>query len=403
MENRKNRLLTMIFGAFAIFFTGFPHIWSIYSPYVAEQTGWTEGQTSLCFYLALSVFVFGNIIGGRLLNQWKARTVVIVGGGLFSLGVLAASFSFGPSPLMMYLTYGILQGFGQGMIYTVILSAAQKWFPDRTGFGSGIVVTANGLCGLFLAPVSRKLLEQVGPQRTLFLVGLTVALSWILVSIFFRMPDETVVPQAKASSGDQKQYTSGEMIRTKRFYLLLATMLFSLISYFMVSPVSQTLQLSRGVPSAVAVSAVMLGSVMNAGSRLVLPSIADKAGRVICIKAVLIVELVAMGMLIFCNSYMVTAAVVLMYGCYGGIMGSFPAFTSSIFGIEHTGENYGFVMLSIVIANLATPVISSALVTAEGDMRPVFRVGLICILLGIIALTLLEKELKINTKNEKRG
>jgi OFA family oxalate/formate antiporter-like MFS transporter len=265
------------------------------------------------------------------------------------------------------------------------------------------VLTANGLCGLFLAPVSRKLLEQVGPQRTLFLVGLTVALSWILVSIFFRMPDETVVPQAKASSGDQKQYTSGEMIRTKRFYLLLATMLFSLISYFMVSPVSQTLQLSRGVPSAVAVSAVMLGSVMNAGSRLVLPSIADKAGWVICIKAVLIVELVAMGMLIFCNSYMVTAAVVLMYGCYGGIMGSFPAFTSSIFGIEHTGENYGFVMLSIVIANLATPVISSALVTAEGDMRPVFRVGLICILLGIIALTLLEKELKINTKNEKRG
>ena len=33
-----------------------------------------------------------------------------------------------------------------------------------------------------------------------------------------------------------------------------------------------------------------------------------------------------------------------MYGCYGGIMGSFPSFTSSLFGIEHTGENYGFVM-----------------------------------------------------------
>ena len=35
-------------------------------------------------------------------------------------------------------------------------------------------------------------------------------------------------------------------------------------------------------------------------------------------------------------------------GCYGGIMGSFPSLTSSIFGMKHTGENYGFVMFGIV-------------------------------------------------------
>ena len=30
----------MIFGAFAIFFTGYPHVWSIYQPYVMEQAGY---------------------------------------------------------------------------------------------------------------------------------------------------------------------------------------------------------------------------------------------------------------------------------------------------------------------------------------------------------------------------
>ena len=146
---KKQRLLTMIFGAFAIFFTGYPHVWSIYQPYVMEQAGWSQGQASMCFYLALSTFVFGNI-----------------GGGIFAAGILASAFLIVPIPLPMYLSYGVMQGFGQGMIYTVILATVQRWFPDRTGFASGVVVTANGLCGFFLAPLSRKLLEAEGVEVT---------------------------------------------------------------------------------------------------------------------------------------------------------------------------------------------------------------------------------------------
>lgn len=73
---KKQRLLTMIFGAFAIFFTGYPHVWSIYQPYVMEQAGWSQGQASMCFYLALSTFVFGNIVGGRMQNRFKEKTIV---------------------------------------------------------------------------------------------------------------------------------------------------------------------------------------------------------------------------------------------------------------------------------------------------------------------------------------
>ena len=79
-----------------------------------------------------------------------------------------------------------------------------------------------------------------------------------------------------------------------------------------------------------------------------LPTLADKAGRIVCIKGVLIVAVIAMGVLAVSRSLAVTVAIVLMYGCYGGIMGSFPSLTSSIFGMKHTGENYGFVMFGIV-------------------------------------------------------
>ena len=145
--------------SFRDLFTGYPHVWSIYQPYVMEQAGWSQGQASMCFYLALSTFVFGNIVGGRMQNRFKEKTIVWIGGGIFAAGILASAFLIVSTPLPMYLSYGVMQGFGQGMIYTVILATVQRWFPDRTGFASGVVVTANGLCGFFLAPLSRKLLE----------------------------------------------------------------------------------------------------------------------------------------------------------------------------------------------------------------------------------------------------
>ena len=99
---KRQRLLTMIFGAIAIFFTGYPHVWSIYQPYVMEQAGWSQTAASMCFYLALSTFVFGNIIGGRLQDKYNPKIVVWIGGGIFAVGILASAFLIVPSPLPMY-------------------------------------------------------------------------------------------------------------------------------------------------------------------------------------------------------------------------------------------------------------------------------------------------------------
>ena len=401
---KRQRILMMVFGAFAIFFTGYPHIWSIYQPYVMEQAGWTQGQASLCFYLALATFVFGNIVGGRIQDKKSPRLVVFIGGAIFTVGVILSAFLIIPSPIPIYLTYGVMQGFGQGMIYTTIISTAQKWFQGRTGFASGIVVTANGLCGFFLSPISRMLLEKTGPSGTLLVIGIVIGISWILSSIFFYVPDEEwrkqMEQEAAQKSGNsaavaQKQYTSGEMMHTKSFYFLLATMLFGLISYFLVSPVSQTHQLSLGIPSAVAVSAVMIGSIVNASTRLVLPTLADKVGRVVCIKVVLMVSIVAMAVLALTSSYSVTVAIVIMYGCYGGIMGSFPSFTSSIFGIKHSGENYGYVMFGIVIATIGAPALTGFMTGRGLQMQMVFAV------VSLVCLSFLEKELKKMNNIEK--
>lgn len=286
------RMFMLIFGAFAVFFTGYPHIWSIYQPYVMKQTGWTSGQASMCFYLAILIFVFGNIVGGRMLNHFSPRLVVFVGGGIFSAGILLSAFMMFPSPMPMYITYGLMQGFGQGMVYTSIVSAALKWFPERIGFASGVVVTANGLCGFFLTPLSRMILQRYGVREAFLTVGILAAVSWILASLFVGNPPEMagyVPAPSEAAVHLSRGYSSDEMMCTRKFYLLLLTMLFGLLSYFFLSPIAQTLQVERGISPAAAAGAVMMGSVVNASVRLFLPALADRVGRVVCVEGVLAV------------------------------------------------------------------------------------------------------------------
>lgn len=71
-----------------------------------------------------------------------------------------------------------------------------------------------------------------------------MAAAWILSSLFFASPEENR-ETAKAGMGEAqstcRQYTSGgKCFVPKQFYFLLATMLFGLISYFMISPISQS-------------------------------------------------------------------------------------------------------------------------------------------------------------------
>lgn len=397
-QHKRQMLGTMLSGAFIIFFTGYSHVWSIYQPYIMDITGWTAAQTSLCFYLCNIFFVVGNILGGRMQDKLNPKVTLVVWGGIFAAGVLLCAFSLQGSPLMLYLAYGVLQGTGCGAVYAVVLSTAQKWFPARTGFASGVIITTNGLCAFVLAPVSRTLLEAGGPRLAFLVVGGVMILAWVLVSLLVVVPKPEWVQRAadgsKAVEYVGRQYTSGEMIRTKMFYLLLFTMLFGLMPYYILSPLSQSLQLEQGIASAVAVASVMAGSVLNACTRFVLPTLADKFGRVACVRTVLIVEFVAMMLLTVFRGYANTVAVVLLYMCFGGIMGNFPSLCSDIFGLQHSGENYGYVMIAVIAASFFSPAAAAGITGAGLPQTALFGFGWLCAVVAMLCLIALSKELK---------
>ena len=401
---KKQRFLMMLTGAAAIFFTGFVHVWSVFLPYVMDMTGWTQTQASFGFYLSSCIFVVGNILGGKWQIKYKSRTIAFWGGICFAAGVILSAFCLHGSPIWLYLSYGALQGIGQGMVYSIVLSTAQKWFPGRTGFASGVVVTANGLCAFFMAPISRYLLEKTGPETALLVVGIAIAVVCGLAFLCMTTPekewfteDGQVLKKKKekqSTYGMGEEYPSGKMIRTRKFYYMVLAMMCGLIPYYLLSPISQSMLQEQGIASGIAVGAVMAGSLLNAATRLLLPTLADKVGRIPCIRAVLAVSAAAMLMLTFGEGYPAVAAVVLMYVCFGGIMGNFPSLTSSVFGMKHFGENYGYVMIGMMVASMGTPLLNKFLLGCGYGLHAIFGIGAVLSFAALVFLRCLERSLK---------
>ncbi len=399
--------LIIAVGALAIFFTGYQHIWSIYQPYVVKLTGWDSLASSMNFYFSLIFFVVGAIIGGRLQDKTSPQTTILFGGLLFPLAIFLSGFALGSSPVLMYVFYGAMHGLGSGTIYTTVLSCAQKWFPRRTGFASGIVVMANGLCGFILTPFVKMTLVNFTVQTSFFIISGMIFVSWVLAILFMRNPEKLsfAEPAEQMLPADaQKQYTTKEMLGTPHFYILLSVMMLGLVSYFLVSPVSQTLQIGRGIPDAVAVASVMIGSLSNASARFILPTLADKLGRLKLVLIVLASALAGILLMVFATSYQTTVAVIVTYACYGGIIGQFPSLTSSLFGTKYSGGNYGMVLIGFGLAAVLAPSFTAATKSLGLPDSVTFSIGALCLVLALVLLLVLyrlirRKPLKSLTTN----
>jgi MFS family permease len=129
---------------------GTVYSWSLYAQPLAAAFGWSASTITWAFASAIFFLGVGAILGGRLQDRLGPRPVAMLGAALWSAGNLAAGL--GTAALgapWLYLCYGVVGGLGLGLAYVTPVAAVTKWFPERRGLGSGLVVMGFGL-GAFL-------------------------------------------------------------------------------------------------------------------------------------------------------------------------------------------------------------------------------------------------------------
>ncbi|HEY5340677.1 MAG TPA: MFS transporter, partial [Candidatus Aquilonibacter sp.] len=129
---------------------GTVYSWSIFTNSLIAGLNWSTQDATIPFEAAIFFLGLGAVFGGRWQDRVGPRTVTIVGATIWGVGVLLAGIGTqSMGKLWLDITYGAIGGFGNGMAYVTPVAMVTKWFPDKRGLGSSMVVMGFGLGAFF--------------------------------------------------------------------------------------------------------------------------------------------------------------------------------------------------------------------------------------------------------------
>ena len=390
MKN-KNRYCILVAGMVIQFCAGIIYMWSVFKGPVSDHLNWEADQAAFTSSIMLAMFVIGIIFGGMAQDKLGPRKVALTGSVLIGTGMACTAFVPVGAPWLVYITYGIIGGLGVGTVYTATVSAIQKWFPDKRGFASGMIVSAFGFSLVVFAPLAKSMLYSIGVSGTFLIFGISFLIICGVSSLFISNPAEAYTPNGykpQQATSTKRQYSPKEMIKTKQFYLLAGSLIFTLPAYFILNPVFLSLGTVRGLSDELALLGVSLTGVSSAAGRLIISWASDKTGRKAAMIAIAGIILCASLMMIVGEGILFLVCIMLISFSFGGASSVYAAMTAESFGTKYGGMNFGLIMVGFGVSALVFPIISSRL-AAGGDYTGSFilAAGTCAIAILLISLT----------------
>lgn len=390
-------------GLLLQFSIGAVYAWSVFGGALENAESWqlSKLRASMPFTVTIGMIFVGTYLGGRLQDRKGPRLVALLGGVIYAIGIILASFTNGADDYwLVILGYGVISGFGLGVAYIVPIAMLQKWFPDKTGLITGLAVGGFGFGAVLTSPVAQWLIDRDPEDPTSAFLPLGIAylvMSLIGASVFRNPPQGYQVPGFEPAGKDGggevgKDYEQGEALRTPQWYLLTAILTLSVsagISLISQAKLSATDIAGFSVTGAATLVGVL--AIFNGAGRIVWAAVSDYIGRMKTFAAILVLQGVCLIVLPHAGNivlFSVLAAIV--YLCYGGTFGTMPATAGDFFGVRNAGAIYGLMLIGWSLGGIIGPIIASALIGPDKAYTVAYTtIGVIA--LAATALTLITK------------
>jgi OFA family oxalate/formate antiporter-like MFS transporter len=346
-----------------------------------KDFGWTRAQTSWAATIGLVMLATWYVIAGRLHDLRGPRIVAAIGGVLFSLGFLLASFT--QSLLMFYLTAGFLAGTGSGFGYVVPTSVGSKWFPDKRGLIIGLMVGGFGAGSGIFGPLATALIAELGWRATFRIYSLLFFVMTMTATWLVRNPPAGYRPpgwnpsavRAAASSG--VDVPASEMVRTRTFWILWIAFCLGTAAGTMI--ISQLVPFARnaGHSAAAAAFALTVGAIGSASGRVLSGWMSDHAGRLNTIRVMLTVQAFAMPALFLLreNITLFYALLAVVYYTYGTQLSVYASTSADFWGTKNVGFNYGLLLLAWGVASILGPFLGGRVFVLTNEYRWAFYIA----------------------------
>lgn len=381
---------------------GAVYAWSVFRDPLVKGFGWSISEVTFTFSIAILVLGFAAFFGGLWMRRVGPRTVGIVAGICYGVGVALSSLS-ASGIWVLYLSFGVLGGLGLGLGYIVPVATLVRWFPDRRGFITGLAVAGFGAGALLTAPLASALITRVGVLQTFSILGIVYLVMVVTGASVMSNPPPGWAPKGwqtaakKEAPSASRDYTLQQALGSWRWYALWVILFLNVTAG--ISIISQAAPMATeisGVPPLVAAGMVGIISIANGAGRLLWAWFSDAVGR----SRVFLIMFLLQAALFFLlpaqrNFALLVTCAFIILSCYGGAFGTMPAFATDFFGPKFVGSIYGLMLTAWGFGGLFGPLLIARIREATGSYSGAMTIiGWVMLLSSALPLAMLGKRVR---------
>jgi oxalate/formate antiporter len=400
----SSRWSQLVLGVIAMMAISSPqYVWTLFTGPLNAKLGTTLPELQWTFSLLIILQTWASPLQAYLVDRFGPRALISVG-ALMSGGSWVLS-SYVTSLGSLYLTYGVIGGFGTGIIYVGIIGLMVRWFPDRRGLATGLAAAGYG-AGAFITsfPID-GMIKSAGYAHTLLVWGIIQGAVGILAAQGLRTPPEGYRPAGydpeivTREMQSKVSYTPKEMLKSPTFYLLFVMMCMMSTGGLMVvsnvGPFAKEFGVANvlvfGGLAALPLS-LTLSRITNGLTRPIFGWISDHIGRENTMALAFTLEAAAIVVLFFFlkNPAMFVVMTGLVFFGWGEIFSLFPSTLTDTFGPKFAATNYGFLYIAQGVGSILGGPAAAFLKQATGSWTLVFViVAILDLLTALLAITAL--------------
>jgi OFA family oxalate/formate antiporter-like MFS transporter len=333
--------------------------WTLFVEPMQAQTGWQLSEIQAAFALFVLFQTWMQPFDGWLVDRIGPRWFITIAGLFCALGW--AGIGLATSLPMLYTAY-CAAGVGAAFVYSCSIGSALKWFKERRGLASGIMVAGfGGGTALFIPGIS-WLIESRGYQATFLVTGLLQGLIIVVVAQFLRHPPREPLaanaPGARRAQIGRRQFTTLEMLCTPQFYWMYAAFVLMSTGGLLVTANAGAMARSWGLSVGALTLAATLSPLANGAARIFWGWVSDRVGRestmalTFALQAVCLYAVVVLGR---SSGPLFVATLVAVYFTWGQIYSLFPSLSGDYFGTRHATSNYAVLYSAKGVASILGP------------------------------------------------
>ena len=186
----SDRWSQLILGLIAMMSISSPqYVWTLFTVSLNKELGTTLAELQWTFSLLIILQTWCSPLQAYLVDRFGPRLLISVGALLSGGGWVLSAYVH--NIWALYFTYGIICGFGTGIIYVGIIGLMVRWFPDRRGLATGLAAAGYGFGAFFTSFPIDSMIKSSGYAHTLIVWGIIQGVIGIVAAQGLRTPPKT--------------------------------------------------------------------------------------------------------------------------------------------------------------------------------------------------------------------